>query len=373
MSYLDVQRNATVHEGDIEVDENIIAREARPESVRPIRDPEILIFCPEFPPGTVFKGCCGHGASYWNKTARLDVEIDGQQKSYFLKLTGGPDGGPMLQGEHESMKLIHKIVPEFSPLPLAWGKCKDSDNHFSLFSFHQLKTGDPTIPRFTYAVAQLHSLSPKANPTGKFGFHVTTYNGTLAQDNAWTDTWEEFYTRGMRHMLKLEQAARGPSDDLDHLSGPFLDKVIPRLLRPLETGGRSVKPVLIHGDLWLGNVSIQQGSDDPLMYDSSAFWGHNEYELGIMRPLENDWARDCMASYHQRIAKSEPTEDWDARNALYAIRAIIHDSALWPSAPHFREKLIHEMRKLVNQFSEGYVEGDITNDGQDHFQHTVVP
>jgi hypothetical protein len=37
-----------------------------------------------------------------------------------------------------------------------------------------------------------------------------------------------------------------------------------------------------------------------------------------MRPLDNDWGRKCMASYHSRIPKSEPQEDWDARNALYA-------------------------------------------------------
>lgn len=192
------------------------------------------------------------------------------------------------------MKLINKTVPAFSPKPLAWGKCKDSNRHFILFSFHTLHKGLPAIPRFTHAVAQLHTLgldaNPDANPTGKFGFHLTTYNGTLAQDNTWTDTWEEFYIRGMQQMLRLEKEARGPSDELERLEGPFLEKVIPRLLRPMETGGRHVKPVLIHGDLWLGNVSIKDdGSEDPLMFDASAFWGHNEckfYErTTVYRPL----------------------------------------------------------------------------------------
>jgi fructosamine-3-kinase len=77
-------------------------------------------------------------------------------------------------------------------------------------------------------------------------------------------------------MLKLEEEARGPSEELQQLSGPFFDKVIPRLLRPLETGGRTIKPVLLHGDLWLGNVSTQAESENPLLFDASAFWGHNE-------------------------------------------------------------------------------------------------
>ncbi|KAI0196391.1 hypothetical protein F4808DRAFT_464035 [Astrocystis sublimbata] len=76
-------------------------------------------------------------------------------------------------------------------------------------------------------------------------------------------------------------------------------------------------------------------------------------ELSIMRPLENEWAAECMAAYHELVPKTEPQEDWDARNALYSTRAIIHDSALWPDVKHFREKLIMEMRTLVEQFAEG--------------------
>ncbi|RTE75721.1 hypothetical protein BHE90_009831 [Fusarium euwallaceae] len=194
------------------------------------------------------------------------------------------------------------------------------------------------------------------NPTSKFGFHMPTYNGTLEQKNAWTDTWEEFYARGMRHMMKLEEEARGPSEELQQLSGPFFDKVIPRLLRPLETGGRSIKPVLLHGDLWLGNVSRQADSGNPLMFDASAFWGHNEYELATLRLVGGDedcikWAQECLKSYHEHIPKSEPEGDWDDRHALYSTRVIIHDSALYPEKPHFRRILIEEMKKLVDKFS----------------------
>lgn len=126
------------------------------------------------------------------------------------------------------------------------------------------------------AVAQLHTV--KRNPSGKFGFQITTYNETLAQDNTWCDTWEEFYVKGMERILELEEDARGPSSAMRKISAPFLSKVIPRLLRPLETQGRKIDPVLIHGDLWIGNVSAQSGSCDPLMFDASAFWGHNECE-----------------------------------------------------------------------------------------------
>jgi fructosamine-3-kinase len=170
------------------------------------------------------------------------------------KISDGPKGLGMIQGEYESMLLIHQTVPAFAPQPLAWGTCTNPDQHFLLFSFHELQKGLPSIDRLTHAVAQLHMLSAGAAPflkdeRKKFGFHITTYNGTLAQDNTWTETWAEFYARGMRRMLQLERDARVPSEELDEISGPFLEKVIPRLLRPLETDGRSIQPVLIHGDL----------------------------------------------------------------------------------------------------------------------------
>ena len=57
---------------------------------------------------------------------------------------------------------------------------------------------------------------------------------------------------------------------------------MPRLLRPLENKkyGRSVKPVLLHGDLWIGNASWEEKGikeeGNCVLFDSSAFYGHNE-------------------------------------------------------------------------------------------------
>lgn len=289
--YWQVQNNPKVHEGPVELDEAIISREIS------LTDAGANVFLTSplgLPPDAVVKGREGHGRSNWNTTARLDLDIQGSQLSYFLKASisctwpamdsysssmqrrNGPNARAMFQGEYESMKLINKLIPDFSPTPVAWGELQDSDGYFILFSFHHLCKDELSITLFTDAVAQLHTRSIDANPTGKFGFHMATYNGTLEQDNTWTDTWEEFYVRGMRHMLKLEEEARGPSEELQQLSGPFFDTVIPRLLRPLETGGRSIKPVLLHGDLWLGNVSTQAESENPLLFDASAFWGLNE-------------------------------------------------------------------------------------------------
>lgn len=87
----------------------------------------------------------------------------------YPQMTDGPIAGPMFEGEYESMKLINIIVPQFSPKPIAWGKCKFSTRHFNLFEFHKLRKGSPDIRRFTHAVAQLHKLSIDASLTGNLG------------------------------------------------------------------------------------------------------------------------------------------------------------------------------------------------------------
>ena len=83
-------------------------------------------------------------------------------------------------------------------------------------------------------------------------------------------------------MLELDAKARGESEELKDLAGDFFEKVVPRLLRPLEDTKykRSVKPVLLHGDLWIGNAGMEaKGTNEAencMLFDSSAFYGHNE-------------------------------------------------------------------------------------------------
>jgi Fructosamine kinase len=132
----------------------------------------------------------------------------------------------------------------------------------------------PEIESFTANVARLHWGSLAQSP-GKFGFPITTYMGPLPQDNTWCDTWEECFKRGMKRMLDLERNVQGPSEELEKLTEQLYEKVIPRLLRPL-TVLKSIKPVLIHGDLWYGNCCTDNATGKPIVFDACVFWAHNE-------------------------------------------------------------------------------------------------
>lgn len=132
----------------------------------------------------------------------------------------------------------------------------------------------PEIESFTSSVAKLHRDSIPKSP-GKFGFPITTYMGPLPQDNTWCDTWEEYFIRGMTRMLDLERNVQGPNEELENLTQQLYEKVIPRLLRPLDIL-KSIKPVLIHGDLWYGNCCTDNATGNPIVFDACVFWAHNE-------------------------------------------------------------------------------------------------
>lgn len=56
-----------------------------------------------------------------------------------------------------------------------------------------------------------------------------------------------------------------------------------------------------------------------VLFDSCAYWGHNEADLGTWRAARYGMGRPFFAEYHKLMDVSEPKEDWDDRNALYAL------------------------------------------------------
>ncbi|KAH6611491.1 hypothetical protein Trco_001511 [Trichoderma cornu-damae] len=261
-----------------------------------------------------------HQESAWAKAFRLRVrQIDGSEASYFMKVSTDHHGKLALRGEFESTSTIHSITPEFCPKPIGWGTFeKDSKSHFYICKFYDFVEGVPEPGSFCEKLARLHA--SHSSPEGKFGFHCTTYNGNLPQDNTWCDSWEAFFANGLRHVLKVREERAGLNPELDALLPSLFDKVIPRLLRPLESGGRKIRPSLVHGDLWYGNTGIIDGdTDEGIVYDPASFWAHNEYELGNWRPERNKFTRRYFQAYHSHIPKAEPEEDYDDRNALYSL------------------------------------------------------
>ncbi|KAF8866171.1 hypothetical protein BDZ45DRAFT_700792 [Acephala macrosclerotiorum] len=247
-----------------------------------------------FPEGSILISAQSHGASFWTRTACIELELANKtQCRYFMKVATGDVGLGMLRGEYHGVSALYKFVPEGVPRPIAHGTYKaDQNTHFYLCDFIDMIEGLPDIRKFCAMLAKLHhdSMVSEDAPT-EFGFPVVTYEGNMYQD--------------VTCFVDQERISQGPSKELDELLFPLIEKVIPRLLRPLQTHGRNIKPVLVHGE--------------PLMFDPSVFWGHNEYDLDNMNIPRYRLGRNWMREYHKHFPISDPEDDYEDRNAVYAM------------------------------------------------------
>ncbi|KAL2670028.1 hypothetical protein Neosp_014908 [[Neocosmospora] mangrovei] len=311
----------------------------------------------EVPLGSRIKNAETHRKSFWTDTFRIDVELPNKTlQSFFLKTSTGENGKSMLEGELEGAKVIHKYTPDGIPRPIACGSFKsDPNTHFYLCDFVDMKMELPDIGKFSKMLAKLHkkSMSDEKAPK-KFGFDVNTYEGSMYQNISWCETWEKMYTQRFESFVDQERVSQGPSEELDEIVPQFKNKVIPRLLRPLVTHGRSIKPVALHADLWFGNIDTDRATGKPVYFDPAVFWGHHEYDLQCMWTERYGLSSDWKEAYFRLFSASEPQDEAKDRNLLYAISGHFCASTLYPHDKSFRKMAIEDMRRLLDKFPNGY-------------------
>lgn len=322
--------------------------------------------------------------SLWGHTGMITVQLHaGELKNYFLKVSKalyyicesggllpqartytpsaihqtaslGDTGQAMMRGEFESLRAMHAVSPTIVPEPYAWGNYSSSpsssstaekgeETYYLLTEFREVGQQPPDPARFAARIAELHKTS--VSPTGKFGFHTTTCHAKLRQiTDCWEDSWAVLYRQQLAHMLRLDEEKHGAWPEFALVSQLVLDKVIPRLLEPLQAGGRSIKPCLVHGDLWDENTATDAATGEPFVFDAGAFYAHNEYEIGNWRAVRHRLSdRVYVESYLREFPPSEPgeflewpkrygcgvsdadctrwtAEEWDDRNLLYSLR-----------------------------------------------------
>ena len=228
------------------------------------------------PKDTKVEGIFPHSATFWTRTAEIStIQDDCLELSYFLKVSQGANGRDMVYGEYESMLALREIMPTLVPNLIGWGTyASNPEIYFFLCEFVDLTDDIPEISMFTKTLAELHRKA--LSPTGKYGFPIPTYKGPLPQYNEWTDSWEDFFSESMRLFMMAEARSQGTDSEMEELCEGILTKVIPRLLRPLETGGRMIVPRLIHGDIWAGNASTNVETNLPMVFNAACLYAHNE-------------------------------------------------------------------------------------------------
>lgn len=254
----------------------------------------------------------------------------------------------MCEGEFESLKAMHAVVPSFIPIVYGWGALKKGPGYFLLAEFREIGQQPPDPTKLTLRLAELHKNS--ISPEGKFGFHVTTCHGNLPQYVGWEENWTVMFSRILSRAMDIDEKKFGRWPEFTAVRQLLFDHVIPCLLNPLQSNERTIKPCLIHGDIWDENCADDMGTGEPFAFDAGSLYAHNEYEIGYWRPPRHRLSnRMYIRAYKKHFPVSEPSklsdtlfesimaltvpaEDWDARNLLYSIRFNISCSVLIPSS-----------------------------------------
>ena len=213
----------------------------------------------------------------------------------------------MCQGEFESLKAIHAVSPGFVPTPHAWGKFEKSPSatYFLLAEFRDVGEQPADPSKLTARLADLHKRSQ--SPTAKFGFHYATTHARIAQAvDHWDESWCNLFARHLGHIMNLaKEILRWP--EFDVVCRLVLEKVVPRLLLPLQTEGRTLKPCLVHGDCWDGNTAMDAKTGEAFIFDVCSFYGHNEYDTGNWRaPRHRLSNKAYIRNYKRNFPVSEP-------------------------------------------------------------------
>ena len=120
------------------------------------------------------------------------------------------------------------------------------------------------------ALAALHSVEGK-----RFGHHRDNWIGANPQYNRPDTDWPRFFVE--QRLLPQLRWARDRG--LGAAVSERLERVMARVPAWLE--GLSVRPALVHGDLWRGNVGTLAG-DRPVVFDPAVYYGHAEVDLAML-------------------------------------------------------------------------------------------
>jgi protein-ribulosamine 3-kinase len=322
-------------------------RRLAPTKTRPkkTKKPPLTGSGPALPPGTTVESSAFHGFSHTGfATTKLNARTpEGEPVRYFVKYIAGAAAEPLLLGEFEGMRAIAAITPHLVPHALGTGLTAtmhtllfpEGDVPIAWYLVEYLNlTPVMDIPPAKLVAEGMRSLhvASMAHPTnpGTFGFHMDTYNGRRLQPISPPHaTWDSLWSVYLQNVYDQSCEANPEScwPEFGALMARVRSRLIPRMLgpdtlrEPASRGGGPLRPALLHGDLWDGNVAVSLDHGGLIMFDCSVLWGHNEADLMFLScPTRLYSHTTAYRDYFDLVEPSEPREEHEDRRRMYLLR-----------------------------------------------------
>lgn len=239
-------------------------------------------------------GCINHGG-----------ELVTAEGSYFLKWNDRQRYPQMFEKESKGLTLLKSANCIDVPEVIHVGEA--ADLQFIIMSF--MKAGRHAKNYWSLLGEQLANLHQ--NTHTHFGLDHDNYIGSLIQRNALTENWIDFFVQHrLEAQLSLGERNGKITSDI-RKQFDVLYKKLPDLL-PQE------KPALLHGDLWSGNVMVNE-KGEPTLIDPAVYYGHREAELAFTH-LFGDFEHEFYGAYQNTLPLSA---GFNSRTDLYNLYPLL--------------------------------------------------
>ncbi|MFO7178679.1 MAG: fructosamine kinase family protein [Pseudomonadota bacterium] len=144
-----------------------------------------------------------------------------------------------------------------------------------------------------------------------FGFEQDNFIGSLPQENAPAPTWAEFFA-----LRRLDPQVRRAVDG--GRASYSMRRAFERLFARLpDLVGPEEPPARLHGDLWGGNLHVDEDGE-PCLIDPAVYGGHREVDLAMMR-LFGGFSERVFAAYAEAYPLQPGAEQRVSLYQLYPL------------------------------------------------------
>ena len=229
-----------------------------------------------------------------------------------------------IESEAKNLRYLNKKLNFFPKLINFNKKCL-------IIEFFENNNNKPTNTNldFLESIIKIHTIS-----NNLFGFEFNTQIGGLEQLNEFENSWTNFYSnKRLNPIFELVNIREN--------MGSEINKKINYILKNIKDFiPDNPAPMLLHGDLWEGNIIFNNKKFIGFI-DPGSFYGHNEMEVAYLRWFKPSFIDSkFLEKYNNFISIDKKYLNYEP---IYQIYYALCNVALWDKS------YIHEVKKLLKK------------------------
>ena len=210
-------------------------------------------------------------------------------------------------------------------------KVAKSNNSFLIMDYFQNDRDKPksTNQDLLKSISKIHSVSNR-----QYGFSFNTQVGGIQQVNNFENSWVYFYSN---YRLNDIFEITNKKENL----GKIINNKISYLLKNMHNLiPNNPTPLLLHGDLWEGNILFNKKKFAGFI-DPGSFFGHSEMEVAYLRWFNPSFIdSEFLAKYNNYITLEK---NYLSYEPIYQLYYALCNVALWDNS------YIKEVEKLLGK------------------------